>query len=539
MAIDTTPQEEQLREQYGPIHWLFINLGRQIKGHVLRYKTLYLILAIIALFSIFVLRAFVQPIFIWLRLHTFDIVLVLGFIFGTKAISSRLLEKGKRLKRTTKFVILIVILVCIRLEAYSYFAKYSRYCHLNEVDLEQLPTTDFERIQPVESLRTLADGVMDQNYHPSEPDFVRMGSKYRFTMAIEPDTTLSRLTGTIKEVINIPGSAASPDFSRESRHQVHFGVGEHMLLGKNSRTAAIKTLPLWRFFSYTPEDVKYIQDDKGEIVQVVSLSRLGGSWWSKWIFPWPEFGGVLVIKQNKGGVLHSISRLFFGEGTWIPPEEIGKHPYLRGQNLVPYEASRYAAQSFRFEQSFWAPFPGGSHSGDTVIPEIAEDKNEMPYTVYAKFGAEGDERNKLYHYFALEPWQQTQHGLSNSLFFPADGIGHAFVYRHYKRDEGMHGVKTVDSQVRGSDIHVDWGHARPIEHRPWIHDVAGKRRLMWLTTVVTFRDNSSLSASSTPNIVLTDARTGRSIWVKASHPEGWITEVEKDYLDSQGKFEKK
>ena len=251
------------------------------------------------LLAAFVLRATIQPVFIWLRLHTFDIFLLLAFLVATKALSRRLTEQGKRLKRTTKLVMFVLVIVAMRVEVYQYVASYFKYCRFHEVDLAELPTTDFERVQPVESLRTLADGVMDQNRHPSDPDFVRIGDKYRFTMAIQPDTTLSRLTGTIDEVFDIPGSAAAPDFSRESRHQVGFAVGEHMLWGKNSRTCAIKSLPPWRFLSYSPEDVKYVLDDKEEMVEVISLSRLGGSWWSRWVFPSPEFGGVLVIRQAK------------------------------------------------------------------------------------------------------------------------------------------------------------------------------------------------------------------------------------------------
>ena len=531
MAIDPVEENERaVGETHTPLYWLVANSFRSIRSHVSRHRRFYIAMAILALLAAFVLRAVIQPVFIWLRLHAFDIFLLLAFLAATRALSRRLTEQGKRLKRTTKLVMFVLVIVAMRLEVYQYVASYFNYCRSLETDLAELPTTDFERVQPVESLRTLADGVMDQNRHPSDPDFVRIADKYRFTMAIQPDTILSRLTGTIDEVFDIPGSVAAPDFSKASRHQVGFAVGEHMLWGKNSRTCAIKSLPPWRFLSYSPEDVKYVLDDKGEMVEVISLSRLGGSWWSRWVFPSPEFGGVLVIRQSQGGLGHSLWRLFFGEGEWISPEEIAKHGFLRGQNLVPYEVSRYAARSFRFERGFLAPFPWGSHNGDTIIPEIKEAKNDMPYTIYAKFGADGDERNKLYHYFALEPWQKTQHGLSDSLFLPADGIGKSMVYRHYKRDEGMHGVAAVDSQVRGSDIHVDWSHALPIEHRPWIHDIAGSRRLFWLTTVVTFKDgNNRLSASSMPNIVLTDARTGRSVWVSATHPEGWAAEVQKAF----------
>ena len=443
--------------------------------------------------------------------------------------------KGRRFGTLWKIALFVAVILLIRCEAYSYLALYFRYRSLHELDLAELPTTAHERVQPVVSLRMLADGVMDQNRHPSEPDFVRIGDTFRFTMAIEPSTTTGRLFGTIDEILDIPGDAASPDFSRQSREQVGFAIGEHMLLGKNTRTATIQSFGLWRFLSYTPNDIRYVKDDKGEMVEVVSLARLGGSWWSRWVFPWPEFGGVQIIHQGRGGVFHALWRLFFGEGDWIRPRDISKYPYLTGQNLVPYEVSRYAAQSFGYERSFFAPLPF-YHNGDTMIPALPDDQNSQPFTVYAEFGPMGDARNKLYHYFALEPRQETQHGLSASLFMPADGIGPTMVYRHYKRDEGLHGMAAVASQVAGSDIHVDWGHARPVEHRPWIHDVGGTRRLMWLTTIVVFKDkDGKSSATSMPNIVLTDARTGRSVWVRASRPEGWVKEVEQSFGDVLGK----
>ena len=529
MAIDSTPEAERLQKLHNPLYWLGFNILNFLKKLVLKHKLFWGFIGVLILITAFVLRTTVQPMFITLRLHSFDVMLFLTIVIGLRMLKQKLAERGKRLRRLWKVTAFLLVIIGVRCEVYNYFALYCRRLALQEIDLKELPTTEHERIQPIESIRTLADGVMDQNCHPSEPDFVRIGSDYRFTMAVEPDTPMTRLVGTINEIIDIPGNSTSPDFSKDSRHQVKFSIGEHMFLGKNSHTAATKSLPLWRFFSYKTGDVKYVQDDSGEMVEVVCLTRLNGSWWSKWIFPWPEFGGVIVIRQNSGGVAHALKRLFFGEGKWIPPEKIKNYEYLRGQNLVPYEVSRYTARSFRFEQSFWSPFPGLSHSGDTMIPDVSESKNDMPYTIYAEF-QKGT--GKLYHYFALEPWQQSQHGLSDSLFFPADGIGQPLVFRHYKRDEGMHGVAAVDHQVRGSDIHVDWSHALPIEHRPWIHVVGGKKRLMWLTTIVTFKDaQKKMSASSTPNIVLTDARTGRTIWVKATKPEGWVAEVEKEFTD--------
>ena len=538
MAIDLAEELGKLqKKKHGQFYWLVFNLKVAMKEGVLRHKPLFTILGVVVLISGFILRSLIQPGFIWLRMHTFDILLLATLVVGLRIIKRKLAEKGKRLRLLWRFTALVGVIFLMRIEAYNYMALYCRYRALHEADLEQLPLTAHERIQPIVSLRQLADGVMDQGKHPSEPDFVRIGENFRFTMAVEPDSEVTRLLGTIDEIIDLPGNSASPDFSKENRHQVGFAVGEHMLLGKNSHAATTKTFGPFRFFSYRADDVRYLENDNGEMVEVVSLSRLGGSWWSRWIFPWPEFGGVQVIHQSRGGWGHALHHVLFGDGEWIRPENVAKYPFLKGQNLLPYDVSRYLAKSFRYERGFMAPFPL-YHRGDTIIPELPDDKNEMPYTIYAEFGQKGDERNKLYHYFALEPWQYWQHGLTDSLFIPADGIGPTMVYRHYLRGEGLIGVGAIASQVLGSDIHVDWGHAKPVEHRPWIHIVGGMPRLFWLTTIVVFddkhREASRYSASSMPNIVLTDARSGRSLWVKANYPEGWEGEVTASLSDILG-----
>lgn len=526
MAVDPIEEAQEKIEHHNPLYWFGINTANAMKKCVKAHLLIFKLAGVITLISAFVLRSLIHPFFISLRIHTFDILLIAAFVAVVWLFRTKFVERGRRLSRFWKFAVFVGVVVLLRVQVYDYIGRYCRCVALNEIDLNELPTTDHERIQPLVSLRQLAIGKMDQNLRASDPDFVRIGNDFRFTMALEPDTTLGRLEGTISEVIDIPGSVASPDFSSQNRRQVKFAIGEQMLLGKNSYVATVKALGFFRYWSYQPTSVRYITNDKGEMIQVVSLMRLGGSWWSRWIFPWPEFGGVHIIHQREGSVGHTIWRIFFGEGDWVKPEDVHKYSYLTGQNLIPYEVSRYAAESFRFDKGFFGPM---LHIGDTMIPDLPSDENPMPFTIYAKFGNDGDEKNKLYHYFALEPRQNSQHGLAVSLFFPADGIGRPFAYRHYVRDKGLIGVAAVDTQVRGSDIHVDWSHARPVEHRPWIHDVQGLRRLMWLSTIITYGEGkgAQTTASSMPSTVLTDARTGQSIWVNARYPEGWVSEIQK------------
>ncbi len=413
------------------------------------------------------------------------------------------------------------------LSLYFKYWGYAGYGKLEVFELTDLPQTAHERIQPLHSISVLAKEKMSMGEHPSDPDFVRIDGKYRFTMAIEPTLKIPRLTGVIQEVFNLPGDVATPDFSKGNREKVEFAVGEHMLWGKNSSTATIKSFGVFNkpFWSYKPGDVKYLKDDKGEWVEVVSLTRLRGL-----IFPKPEFAGVQVIHQNPGGVFHAGWRLFFGEGEWVKPEDIAKHPYLKGQNLLSYDVSRYIALSFRFQHGITSALPH-YHIGDIRIPDLSGDLNNQPFTIYVEFGPPGSDVNKLYHYFALEPWQEDSHSLNTSLFVPADGIGPVRVYRHYLRKDALTGVSAIAAKVMESHKVYDWQQSHPAEQRPWIHVVAGKTRLFWLTTVVTYNkkgahEGDDYIAGAVPEVALTDALYNWPVWVDSTNPAGWSKELE-------------
>ena len=104
--------------------------------------------------------------------------------------------------------------------------------------------------------------------------------------------------------------------------------------------------------------------------------------WIKWVgtffflFPRPEFGGAQVIEQVEpysivqGIFWETPKRVLVGCGNFIPANEIHKHAYLRGQNLMPDEVSRSMAESFRFQEGFTAPWKI-FRRGDVRIADIA------------------------------------------------------------------------------------------------------------------------------------------------------------------------
>jgi len=199
---------------------------------------------------------------------------------------------------------------------------------------------------------------------------------------------------------------------------------------------------------------------------------------------------------------------------------------------VPVEVSRFMASSIRFQNGLWAP-QKWRKEGDIRIPDLPEDVNPQPFTLFFNVRMGEREFSKLYHYFGLEPSDPDKQGLAVSLWVPADGIGPSYVYRHFGRSESLTGVSAVGGLVRASKREYDWTQNMPVEHRPYLREIADEKgvvdvRFGWLTTVVTI-DKSHASEegdphgfiTGTPEIAITDARLKEVIWVNRQRPEKW------------------
>lgn len=231
--------------------------------------------------------------------------------------------------------------------------------------------------------------------------------------------------------------------------------------------------------------------------------------------------------------MEGVGLTLLGAGYWVRPEDVPKYRYLAGQNVLAYEVSRYIAQSFRYQGGFWGPMPG-NHQGDVRIPEMPGDLNEQPFTTY--FSEVADRPGMLYHYFALEPYDPDKQGLNVSLFIPADGSGPTYVYKHFQQSGTVTGFSAIAAKVMDSKKEFDWTRSRPVEHRPFIRDLYGKRRLFCLTSVVTLKDVAGQGqkagepgkwfiAGSLPSIVITDASLNIPVWV-STDPQNWMAEIE-------------
>jgi hypothetical protein len=72
----------------------------------------------------------------------------------------------------------------------------------------------------------------------------------------------------------------------------------------------------------------------------------------------------------------------------------------------------------------------------------------------------------------------------------------------------------------------DWEHNKVVEHRPFIADVCGSRRTMYISTVVTLADSGNgFIGGSVPMVAIVDAKDRRVYWVNSSSSDGWVQEV--------------
>lgn len=510
--------EEKPKEQGSAGYWFLVNLKKFGKAFAWKHKISFTLVLMLVVGSVLFFRATWQPAVLWVRIHTpviiFAITLLAILLWQFRARKT----KGKII--TALVIAAVSVASALWIEpVYNYIALYFRYKTLTIVELEELPTTDHERIQPLNSIYSLAHEKMVETETPMSPDFVRIGDEHRWTMAIEPSFTFPRIFAGVDEVFSVSGTSPSPNFNNENRIKVHFPVGESLLFGRNYKTAVIRNFGPWRFLSYSPKDVTYVVNDKGKWVMVVSLIK-----WTGIFFPRPEFGGVQVIEQEEEGLISSLNRSFKGVGRFIPPKQIAKYPYLVGQNILSYDVSRYDAQSFRYQNGFMAPFPD-YHRGDIRIPDLSEDVNEQPFTTY--FEHSKWERGGLYHYFALEPYENDKQGLNTSVFIPADGSGSVYVYKHHFKAGSLTGVSAISAKVKNSRIDFPWTNSRPVEHRPYIKIIDGKTRFFWLTTIVTLKtsdeapDTNHFIAGSAPATCLTEASNNIVVWVDSLAPETW------------------
>jgi len=503
---------EEQEVQRSKWYWLFRNIWNKlktfVKGFVSKRPFWTVVFSVALIYLLITARGSYQPLMLFARKY-YLLLLVVMFFLGIYYQRLKNKEWKGKILVTLIFGASLIFLYWVGPKAYKYIALYTHYHTIDKVLINELPSTDHERIQPLNSIRTLINQeALSETEDATTPRFVR-GEKgqYYFTACKGPSAEykVQQFTKDMYQVLEIPGDLPSPNFSSKFRTDVDFVTGELLLFSKNSNISVRKRFGLFEFFNYEPSDVIFLRDDDGEWVQVVSLVR-----WKGFLFPRPVFGGVMIQKQknHNNGFLQ---RLFLGHGDYISPEQIESVEYLSGQNLLPNRVARFTAECFRFRHGFFAPMPF-YHEGDIRIPQLPRDQSPMPFVLYADLKKPG----KLYNYFGLEPYQEQKKGLSLSLYLPGDGEEKVYFMDHDESEQNYIGSSAIPAKIIESKKNYDWSENYPAESRPYVREIGGEKRLFWLSTIVTKagKTESEYIGGSVPEITLTDANYGTVVWIE-------------------------
>ena len=154
----------------------------------LKQKIMVIGVGIVVLLSLFILRDDYQPLLLFLRKYIFVVLLNLTvFFFGIRQFR-RSPSAGRRLGILGLLVTFFGLLYTVgwHLMLYDYMKTYNVFKSLNKVEVNTLPLTQNERIQPLRNVFSMANESVGETKDVSIPRLVRIDSINRWTMAIQP-----------------------------------------------------------------------------------------------------------------------------------------------------------------------------------------------------------------------------------------------------------------------------------------------------------------------------------------------------------------
>jgi hypothetical protein len=486
-----------------------------------KQKGIIIVVALISLALLFFLRDDYQPALLFFRKFIF-IILLCGFIlfFGLRVFR----KSASALRRVIILVSLVafftlIYLVGWQLKLYDFMKTYNVFNDLSKVEINELPLTQNERIQPLRNIFSMANESVGETKDVSLPHLVRIDTTNQWTMAIQPSEkyVMQRLNDNTEEVFSVSSTTPFPRFSSENRIPVTFSIGESLKWSRNTYNAVVQRFNLWQLFNLEPSDTYYMKNDKGAWVQVVSLIK-----WKGFFFPYPTFGGVMVIDSGEHDFNDYLERVTIGMGTYISPSEMKNHSYLTRQNTLSEKVSQLQAESLKFLGGFSDPLPWNMETA-VKIPNLPDDQNQQPFVTDFDFSdTKTNAYSGLYHWFGLEPVGDERTSLTFSVFIPADGTDNLYYYDHASKKQGYAGVSAMPLKVIESRKEYDWSVNKPVEFRPYIKHIAGRKRLFFLGTISSVRDGSAkFDGSATPDLTLIDSEYRDVVWIDAKKPSTW------------------
>lgn len=487
-----------------------------------KQKVRAIIIALVLLIGLFVLRDDYQPALLFVRKYIFVILLsAIVLFFGLRKFRNSV-STGSRLGILALLIVFFGILYFVgwHFKMYDYMKTYNVFNNLNRVEINELPLTQNERIQPLRNVFSMANESVGETKDVSLPHLVRIGDENKWTMAIQPTEKYmwQGMTDNTEEIFAVSSTTPFPRFSSENRIPVTFSIGESLKFSRNTYNAVVQRFNIFQLFTMEPSDTYYMKNDTGQWVQVVSLIK-----WKGFLFPYPTFGGVMVIDNGEHDFNDYIERILIGKGTYVSPENMKNHPFLIGQNTLAEKVSRLQAESLKFLGGFSDPLPWNMETA-VKIPDMPKDQNQQPYVTDFDFSdTDSDALSGLHHWFGLEPVGDQRTSLSYSLFIPADGTEKLYYYNHAAKKQGYAGVSAMPLKVKESRKEYDWSANTPVEFRPYIKNIAGKKRMFFMGTVSSISDKNDqqFDGSATPDLVLVDSEYRDVVWIDVKHPSQW------------------
>ncbi len=480
-----------------------------------------IVLGIIILLTLLFLRDDYQPALLFLRKYVFIILLSFLVIF----LGVRSLRKSETFgKKIGVFTLVIgffgvLFVVGWHFKMYDYMRTFNVFNNLNRVEISELPLTKNERIQPLRNIFSMANESVGETKDVSLPHLIRIDSVNEWTMAIQPTEKyfLQGITDDIEEIFSVSSTTPFPRFSSENRIPATFSIGESLKFSRNTYNAVVQRFNFFQLFTLEPSDTFYMKNDSGAWVEVVSLIK-----WKGFFFPYPTFGGVMVIENGKHDFNDYVERILIGKGTYVSPKEMKNYPFLTRQNTLSEKVSRLQAESLKFLGGFTDPLPGNMKTA-VKIPNLPDDQNQQPFVTDFDFSDTNlDAYSGLYHWFGLEPVGDERTSLMFSVFIPSDGTDRLYFYDHGAKKQGYAGVSAMPLKVIESRKEFDWSVNKPVEFRPYIKNIAGRKRMFFIGTISAIREGSSkFDGAATPDLALIDSEYRDVVWIDAKHPSKW------------------
>ena len=485
--------------------WKIDALGNALKH--LKKNWYWYFLAVIAIASALYIfeGAWIHGILMKLREYTFVVFFLPVMFYSFKWLVKKETKTlvGKIVVVSLGFIVSGSIAAYLYLGGQQYIAQSMKYTEINASIqwLDKLPETIQERVYPRDVYRSTMDQLYGDNNIFSDPDLVFSPNKnLEFVATATPlKKALKFLEGEIDTVIHLPADSANLD--NMVKENVKFAVGEGLVWSRDVYNYTIKSLYL-NYPNVFPTNVQVIKNDKDKEVMVVSLAQ-----WKGWFFPTPEFYGVAIIEQ---GEISWPRRAIAGNAKIIKKDELKNYKWLLKQNLNSEVSTRYAAESLKFENGFWAPAPF-VHDDDIAVTDMEGDRNELPLVMAMKFKDEV----KLYDFYELRPWKKTSGNARIYLWIPSDGQGTIYGYR----PKGVISMNELTTKVSGSvDYNTEQKYAY-VEPRPFF-----KKGLpeIFIVSRVLKRKDGSFDPSGVKTYLI-NARGGQSkvIEVPTYQKEKW------------------